>query len=440
MNNDTRFLLTEKEAGVGAGDAPAVFPVRQSFPRPVEQDVEAAVRREIGPLLANVERGQRIAITGSSRGISNLRVILAACVAALRDAGAEPFVVPAMGSHGGATADGQVAVLADTHGVTEKSVGCPIRSSMETVQVGATATGFPVFQDRLCHEADGVLVVNRVKPHTGFTERVESGLCKMLVIGMGKQAGASRIHQQSLHHPMGRIVLDAARIIVEAERPRLLGGIALVENAFKETARVKGVSMRSFDALLDAEGALLEEAYALLPRLPFDELDALVVDEMGKNISGSGMDSNVIGKKPGLERPRIACIYVRGLTEATHGNATGIGYADLFPRARIHEVDLNSTYMNAFTAKRPVVGKIPLLVESDLQAMQVMLNFRPGDDPASLRLAWIRNTSKLDVLWVSQALRGAAAEHPGLEILGEPRRIAFTADGALESPAPVPAE
>jgi hypothetical protein len=256
---------------------------------------------------------------------------------------------------------------------------------------------------------------------------------------MGKQAGASRIHQQSLHHPMGRIVLDATRIIVEADRPRLLGGIAVVENAFKETARVQGVPMAGFDALVDAESALLEEAYALLPRLPFDDLDALVVDEIGKNISGSGMDSNVIGKKPGLERPRIACIYVRGLTEATHGNATGIGYADLFPRARFHEVDLNATYMNAFTAKRPVVGKIPLLVESDLQAMQVLLNFRPGDDPQSLRLAWIRNTSKLDLLWASAALREAVEADSRLEILGEPCPLAFTSDGALEAPAAVPA-
>jgi hypothetical protein len=434
MQNTTRFLLTEKEAGVGAGDAPAVFRVRQNFPRPVEDDIPGAVRRELAPLLARVDRGQRIAVTGSSRGISNLRVVLAECVAALREAGAEPFLFPGMGSHGGATAEGQRAVLADTHGVTERSVGCPIHSSMDVVQVGTTATGFPVYQDRLCHEADGVLVVNRVKPHTGFTERVESGLCKMLVIGMGKQAGASRIHQQSLHHPMGRIVLDATRIIVEAERPRLLGGIALVENAFKETARVKGVAMDSFDELVDTESELLREAYDLLPRLPFEELDALIVDEMGKNISGSGMDSNVIGKKPGQERPRISAIYVRGLTEATHGNATGIGYADLFPRERFSEVDLNSTYMNAFTAKKPVVGKIPLLVESELQAVQVLLNFRQEEDPASLRLAWIRNTSKLDELWASQALLDEAAANPRLEILGDPAPVAFDAEGRLAAP------
>jgi hypothetical protein len=357
--------------------------------------------------------------------------VIRECVSALKARGAEPFVFPGMGSHGGATAEGQIRVLEETHGITEQSVGCPIRSSMDVVQVGTTATGFPVYQDRICHEADGVLVVNRVKPHTGFTERVESGLCKMLVIGMGKQAGASKIHQQSLREPMGRMVLDAARIIVDSDRPRLLGGLALVENAFKETALVKGVAMDSFDALVEAESALLVQAYELLPRLPFDDLDALIVDEMGKNISGSGMDSNIIGKKPGLERPRIGAIFVRGLTEQTHGNATGIGYADLIPRKVFDQVDLNSTYMNAFTAKRPLVGKIPMLMESDLQAMQVLLNFRQGEDPQSLRLAWIRNTSRLDELWVSTALADEVRANARLEILGEAVPITFDADLGL---------
>lgn len=433
MLNTTRFLLTEKEAGVAATDAPSMLRIRQQFPRPVEDDIEGAVRRELEPLLARVQPGQRIAVTGSSRGISNFARVIRECVSALKARGAEPFVFPGMGSHGGATAEGQIRVLEETHGITEQSVGCPIHSSMEVVQVGTTATGFPVYQDRICHDADGVLVVNRVKPHTGFTERVESGLCKMLVIGMGKQAGASKIHQQSLREPMGRMVLDAARIIVESDRPRLLGGLALVENAFKETAVIKGIAMDRFDALVEAESALLVQAYDLLPRLPFDDLDALIVDEMGKNISGSGMDSNVIGKKPGLERPRIGAIYVRGLTEQTHGNATGIGYADLFPRKVFDQVDLNSTYMNAFTAKRPLVGKIPMLMESELQAMQVLLNFRADEAPSSLRLAWIRNTSKLDELWVSTSLSDEVRANPRLEILGEPVAITFDADLGLVS-------
>ena len=433
MQNASRFLLDETHAGVGRDDVPAVFRLRQRFPRPVEPDLAAAVQREIAPCLANVEAGQRIAVTGSSRGIANLALVVRECVGALREAGADPFVVPAMGSHGGATAEGQVRVLDDTNGITEATVGCRIESSMEVVQIGTTSTGFPVYQDRLCHDADGVLVVNRVKPHTGFTERVESGICKMLSIGMGKQAGASRIHQQALRDGIGRLVLEATRLIVESARPRLVGAIALVENAFKETAVVRAVPVESCDALVEAESALLERAYALLARLPFDDLDALVVDEIGKNVSGAGMDTNVIGKKDGLTRPRIGAIYVRGLTDDTHGNALGLGNADVMPRSLLGRVDLNSTYMNAFTSKRLSICKLPMLVENELQAMQVLLNFRGEADPASLRLAWIRNTSILDELWASSALLEEARANPHLEVLTEPAPVAFD-DALMLSP------
>jgi hypothetical protein len=434
MLNTTRFLLTEKEAGVAAGDAPALARIRQQFPRPVEKDIEGAVRRELAPFLSKVKPGQRIGVTGSSRGISNYLRVITECVAALKDAGAQPFVFPGMGSHGGATVEGQIEVLANTHGITEQSVGCPIHATMDVVQVGTTASGFPVYQDRIAHEADGVLAVNRVKPHTGFTERVESGLSKMLVIGMGKQAGASRIHQQALRVELGTLILDAARIIVDSDRPRLLGGLALVENAFKETARIVGVPMDDFDAMIALESELLKQAYELLARLPFDDIDALVVDEMGKNISGSGMDSNVIGKKPGMVKPRIGIIFVRALTEETHGNATGIGSADLILRSMFDDIDLNSTYMNAFTAKRPVGGKIPMLMETELQAMQVMLNFRQDTDPASIRMVWIRNTSKLDEMWVSASMLDEVRANPNLEILREPAQMTF--DDALVMVAP----
>ena len=435
VHNATHFRLDDAQAGVGAADVPAVFKLRQRFARPVESDVGAAVRREIEPLLGRVQAGQQIAITGSSRGISNLALVIKECAAALRGRGADPFVAPGMGSHGGATAPGQVEVLANTNAVTEASVGCPIRSSMDVVQVGTTGTGFPVYQDRLCHESDAVLVINRVKPHTGFTGTVESGLCKMLVIGLGKQAGASKIHQQALRIGMEQLVLDASRIIVENERPRLLGGLALVENAFKETAAVKAVPMDTHDALVEAECALLQEAYRLLPRLPFEELDALIVDEIGKNISGAGMDTNVIGKKAGMTSPRIGAIYVRGLSEATHGNAVGIGNADLMPRRLLEEVDFNSTYMNAFTAKRLSIGKLPLLAENELQAMQVLLNFRQSEDPSSLRLAWIRNTSKLDEMWASSALWDEVEANASLDILDDPKPVGFGDDLRLAAPA-----
>lgn len=433
MQNTTHFQLTEVHAGVGAQDTPLLYRVGQTFPRPVEADVAAAVRREIAPFLGRVQAGQRIAITGSSRGIANLAKALRTCVDALKEAGAAPFIVPGMGSHGGATPEGQIGVLA-TAGITEDSMGCPIRASMEVIQVGVTSTGFNVYQDRIASEADGVLVVNRVKPHTGFTEQVESGLCKMMVIGLGKQAGASKIHQQALKVDLGLMILEASRIIVECPEMKLLGGIALVDNAFKETAIVKGIAMDDHAALLREEGKLLVQAYELLPRLPFDDLDALVVDEIGKNISGSGMDTNVTGKKPGMTAPRIGVIYVRGLTEETHGNAVGMGQADLMPRRLMEEIDLNSTYMNVFTAKRLQGGKIPLLTEHELQALQVLMNWREDEATASLRLAWIRNTSKLDAFWVSEALLDEVRNNPRLEVLGGPLPMAFDGDNNLIEP------
>jgi hypothetical protein len=433
MNNETHFLLTEFQAGVGAQDSPAFFRLRQKFPRPVESDLPAAVRREIAPFLGRVKAGQRIAVTGSSRGIANLPLVLRECVKSLKEAGAEPFLVPGMGSHGGATAEGQVGVLAAA-GITGETMGCPVRSSMEVIQVGTTSTDFPVFQDRHAAEADGVLVVNRVKPHTGFTERVESGLCKMLVIGLGKQAGASRIHQQAIKIELGRIVLEASRIILESGRLNFIGGLALVENAYKETALVKGIPLDSHAALVEEEGALLRRSYELLARIPFEDMDALLVDEIGKNISGAGMDTNVIGKKPGLDTPRIGAIYVRGLTGETHGNAVGIGNADVMPRRLLDQIDLNATYMNVFTAKRLQGGKIPLLAENELQAMQVLLNFRQHNDPGSARMVWIRNTSKLDELWASEALLEEARANDRLEILTPPLPLSF--DGELNLVAP----
>jgi hypothetical protein len=300
--------------------------------------------------------------------------------------------------------------------------------------VGTTSTDFPVFQDRNASEADGVLVVNRVKPHTGFTERVESGLCKMLVIGLGKQAGASRIHQQAIKIEMGRIVLEASRIILESGRLNFIGGLALVENAYKETALVKGIPLDSHAAAVDEENKLLRRSYELLARIPFEDMDALLVDEIGKNVSGSGMDTNVIGKKPGLETPRIGAIYVRGLTGETHGNAVGIGNADVMPRRLLDQIDLNSTYMNVFTAKRLQGGKIPLLAENELQAMQILLNFRQEHDPASARMVWIKNTSKLDELWASAALLEEARGNDRLEILTPPLAVSYDGDFNLIAP------
>ena len=422
------FGLDDHQSGISTSDIPALMRVRQNFDRPREPDVATAARREVMPFLAAVRPRQRIAVTGSSRGIPNLAVTVREVAAAIRETGAEPFVVPGMGSHGGATAAGQIEVLAN-NGITEDTVRAPIRSSMEVIQVGTTSTGFPVYLDRNASEADGIVVVNRVKPHTGFTGRVESGICKMMVIGLGKQAGAQKIHQQSLKVEMRRMIQEASRIILERSPATFLGGIALVDNAFKETAMIRGVSMRSHDALIDEEGALLEIAYGHLPRIPFEDVDTLIVDEIGKNVSGSGMDTNVIGTKPGLERPRIGAIYVRALTPETHGNATGIGQADVMPRRLLEEIDFHSTYMNTFTAKRLVGSKMPLMAENDLQAMQVCLTVRAEEDPSTARVVRIRNTNLLAEFDASPALREEIEAHSSLEILDEAEPLRFDGHG-----------
>jgi len=433
MKAQSQFRLSENQAGVGIRDFPSLVRVRQSFPRPVEADVEGAVRRELTPFLAGIKRGQKIAITGSSRGIANLPRIMKASVDLLRSAGADPFIVPAMGSHGGATAAGQVGVLANM-GITESTVGCPIRSSMDVIQVGTTATGFPVFQDKIASEADGVLVINRVKPHTGFTERVESGICKMLVIGLGKQEGASKIHHQALRVDLGRMVLDASKMILESGQVRFIGALAVVENAFKETAVIQGLSLARHAELVAGENKLLLQAYDLLPRLPFTQMDGLIVDKIGKNISGSGMDTNVIGRKPGQTEPQIGVIYVRGLTEETHGNATGIGMADLMPRPLLEQIDFNATYMNSFTAKRLVGSKMPLMMEDEVTAVQVMMNFRADADPASARIVWIKNTLALDQLWASTAMLDDIRANSRLEVISPALPMTVDGEGSLIEP------
>lgn len=410
-----------------------MLPVVQHFPRPQIEDIPAAVRHALAPVVAKVSRGARIAITGSSRGITNQALVLRTCVELLLEVGAKPFVLPGMGSHGGATVEGQRGIL-DAAGIREETLGCPVEATMDTEQVGITSTGFPVFQDRLACAADGVLLVNRVKPHTGFTDRVESGICKMMVIGLGKQAGASRIHQQGLHVPMGRMILEASRILLESNQVRYVGALGLVENPFHETALIESLRVDSHEALVADEHRLLEQAYTWLPRIPFEQLDGLIVDELGKDISGTGMDTNVIARKEGLEHPRIGAIFVRGISAKSCGNANGIGMADVIPAALVEKIDFAVTYMNAFTSKRLMGIKLPLLAANEAQAVQVLMNFRAAAEPESVRLMRIRNTICLDRFWVSESLAEAVKAHPHLEALGPAQPLCTNPAGELLLP------
>src|SRR5689334_265128 len=320
---------------------PRMLRVRQRFDAPRVGDVAAGVRAELERIGARsrLRSGASVAITAGSRGIADVGVVLRTVADLVREAGARPFVVPAMGSHGGATAEGQEKLLAGL-GVTEATVGAPVRSSMDTVLLGTTADGVPLHFDRLAHEADGVVVVGRVKPHTTFNGAIESGLLKMTTIGLGKHAGAAAYHRAIVDHSFDRVVRTASRIVIE--RARVLFGVAIVENGRDETGLVEAVLPDVFE---EREEALLRLAKRWLPRLPVVRPDLLIVDEMGKNVSGSGMDTNVIGRKPqgSEEDPHVKRIFVRDLTPATRGNAYGIGFADFTTTRLVRAIDRRAT-------------------------------------------------------------------------------------------------
>ncbi|HEX6547158.1 MAG TPA: DUF2088 domain-containing protein [Candidatus Dormibacteraeota bacterium] len=411
------------------GELPVVALVRQPVDAPRLDPVEPAVQAEMARLLSSLDRRPGpIAVGVGSRGIANLEPIVRAVVAELRSAGWQPFIVPAMGSHGAASAEGQAAVLAG-YGITEERVGAPVRATMETRVVGEL-DGVPYHVDRHAVDAGALFLVARVKPHTSFHGPVESGPAKMCAIGIGKQPGAALVHNQGGPGLTRRVPL-APRV---AERAGLLvGALAIVENQRDETALVRALPASEVGA--EAESELLDTARRLMPRLPFEEVDVLVVDRMGKDISGTGMDTNVINRfrivdLPESGTPFVRAVAVMDLSAATHGNAMGIGNADFVPARLLAKVDLESVYTNSVTAgpiaiERP---KIPMVLASGRDAIRAAVTMT-GRTAADVRLAWIHDTLHTEVLAASPALLAAAS---GLEVLREPMPLPFDAEGELK--------
>jgi hypothetical protein len=387
-------------------------------------DVAAAVRDALtgGGLAGRVKPGQRIAITAGSRGIANIQLVVRTVAEEIRKAGAEPFVVPAMGSHGGATEAGQRAVLAE-YGITEAEVGAPILATMDTVQVGSLDDGTPCYMDRHAWESDGVVIVNRVKAHTAFRAEIESGLCKMLAIGLGKQRGAETNHARGLATTIpavASVILGVGKVVM---------GLGLVENAYHALHTVRSAAP---DAFHETDRSLLALANSLLPRVPFDELDLLIVDELGKNISGSGMDYNIVGmwrRLGGEKRPNFKRIAVLSITPQSEGNGLGVGIADFTTRRVFDDLDLQKTYMNGLTANAYEAIKIPIVMASDLEACEAALKAANVSGPP--RVAWIKNTLELQELLVSEALLQEIGDIPGLEIDGEPSALATDQHGSF---------
>jgi len=410
---------------------PKFIQVRQRFPRPKIEpaDIPAAVRAQLSrPGTGDTIRsGMRIAISSGSRGVDNIALVTRTVVDEVRVRGASPFIVPAMGSHGGATAEGQKAYLA-RFGITEETMGCPVRSSMETLVLGHTPDGIDVRFDRIAAESDGIIPIGRVKPHTAFRGPYESGLVKMMVIGLGKQAGADRCHDAGFGE-MG-VRLPAIAQVILAHAP-VLFGLALLENAFDETCRIVAVPAGE---IMAEEPALLKEAHNLMPHILFDDLDVLVVDRIGKNISGDGMDPNVSGTfmtpfaSGGIRSRRVT---VLDLTDETHGAALGMGMADTSTRRLFDKLDLEETYPNAITCTVLDGAKIPIILKNDREAIQCALRTAVGADRDHPRIVRIADTLHVEHIWISEALLDEALSNTDVEILGETAPMPFDKDGNL---------
>jgi hypothetical protein len=411
---------------------PKVVKVRQDFPRPRVDDVGAALREQCAreEIRARIESGSEVAITAGSRGIAGIDRILRSLVEILKEAGASPFIVPAMGSHGGATAEGQVEILRSL-GVTEESVGAEIRSSMEVVEIGETRSGVPVFMDRLASEADGIVVVGRIKQHTDFRSDVESGLFKMSSIGLGKHAQALALHAHGVKGIRDYMVEAGEKVFASG---KVLFGVGIVENAYEETAIMEAIPP---ERVAEREAELLRESANLMPRLPVSDIDVLFVDELGKNFSGTGMDTNVVGRFRILgveepESPSAKYLIVGDVSEASHGNALGIGLADFTTRRLFEKVDHEAMNQNVLTSTFVERAKIPMVMENDREALKAALRCNWGVEPEDTRFVRIPNTLHIRYVYLSENLLEEAVANGNVEVVEDAAELAFDEDGNLK--------
>ncbi|MGI6575801.1 MAG: lactate racemase domain-containing protein [bacterium] len=413
---------------------PRVLPVKQKFPSESVEDVEKAIAAELAKdeIVAHLKPGLKVALAVGSRGIGRLDEIVRAVVSELKQRGMEVFIVPSMGSHGGARAEGQEELLAG-YNITEATVGAPIKSSMEVVTLGEIEPGFPVYVDKIAtSEADLIIPIARVKNHTSFRGDVESGMYKMLCIGLGKHKGAQSIHKQGFDRfkelipKVGQFILDRIQVPF---------GIALVENAEELPALIEAVAAADWKW---REPELLQLSRKLMAQIYFRDLDILVVREIGKNISGSGMDPNITGRfrmhfiKDGPLM--VQKIVVLGLTEETHGNATGIGISDITTKEVVEKIDFHSTYTNCITSTRLDGAKLPVVMPNDFAALTLAVMTANRVAEGQARMVFINNTLELERIYVSEPLLAEVKANPNMEVLGEPQELTFDAEGKLLLP------
>ena len=407
-------VLTEEALRM---ELPIMVKIRQKFDESRIVDIERLVRQELqqDKIRVLIKPGQSIAVTVGSRGINNLSRIVKETITYLKELGAEPYIVPAMGSHGGATAEGQLEVL-DNYGVNEQAMGAPIKSSMDVTLLGHTPKGIPVYMDKNALAADMVVLINRVKPHTNFRGPIESGLCKMCAIGLGNHIGCSRLHEEGWSD-FSNVMSSVAEVFFA--RANIGFGLALVENAFDQTTIVKAIVK---DDILKEEQELQAKSKELMPSFLIPNMDVLVVEQIGKDISGAGMDPNIIGKTPkgpihGYTGPDIKRVVVLDLSEATHGNATGIGSADFTTKKVFDHIDYVSTYTNIIAAGSPEGAKIPIVMDTEREAIIAAVKCCGSIDENGPRIVRIKDTLHLGEIWVSENMLPLIKDSDRIEIL-----------------------
>jgi hypothetical protein len=403
---------------------PLMIRIKQNFNTNSIKDIRAAVRSELAriKLLEIIAPGNSVAITAGSRGIANIATILAEIVRELKKIGAKPFIVPAMGKK-----------ILEHYGVTEEATGAPIKSSMEVVEIGITPDGVPVLMDRNASQADHIIVFNRVKPHTDFKGEIESGLMKMMAIGLGKQKAADHYHNVFMRLGHYHVLTSVAREIIQ--KCPIAFGLAVVENQRDETEIIQAIPANQIE---ETERELLIKAKALLPQIPFDPIDILIVDEMGKDISGTGMDQNVIARTviPYHQvptTPKITRIFVRDLSAGSEGNATAIGIADFTTKRLVDKIDRQATYMNAITSSCPEAVRIPPYYDIDRDVIDTALNTIGDIEPAKARIVHILNTLKLEEMMISEAMLPEAEQMDNVSVISSPGQMEFDAHGNLIS-------
>ncbi len=412
---------------------PQFFRVRQTFERPLITDIAGEVQRQLARLKLGekIRPGETVAVTAGSRGIANIAVITKATVDHLKSLGAAPYIVPAMGSHGGATAEGQRELLAGYH-ITEAYCGCPIKAGMETVVVCEAPEGFPVHFDRHAFEADHVLVCGRIKPHTEFNGDLQSGLMKMMLIGLGKRNGAVIYHRAFKDYSFDQIARSVASQVIK--HCRILAGLGIVENAYDETALIEAVHPHEIEV---REAELLVLAKRWLPQLPFQFVDVLIVDEMGKNISGTGIDTNVVGRKNDCHRavdgetPDVRRIIARSLTEDSHGNAAGIGMAEFCKTSLVEQTDWKITWLNCITSGNAPLAMRPIHFDADRELLDAAISTIGLTEAINSKILWIKNTLQLAEVECSAAYLNEARHRENLEVVTPLRELPLDGCGNL---------